>query len=70
MKLKCPVCMMWLKKARLDVYWCPTCEKAWLIHKLSYKTLEEASRGVDKDAMAKTFLKPLMDTDVIAVPPK
>ena len=66
----CPKCHSPVKKARLDVYWCKYCNTSWLIHKLSYKTFEEASRGVDKDAMAKTFLKPLMDTDVIALPPK
>ena len=66
----CPKCGSPLKKARLDVYWCSTCEKALLIHGLSYKTFEEASERVDKEAMAKTFLKPLMDVDVIAGPTK
>ena len=39
----CPSCGNWAKKARLDVYWCELCNAPWLIHKLSYKSLEEAS---------------------------
>ena len=72
MKLKCPnpKCDSWLEKARLDVYWCKHCNTSWLIHNLSYKSLEEASERVDKEAMAKTFLKPLMDAESLVLPPK
>jgi len=69
--MKCPKCNAQLKKARLDVYWCEGCRCAWLIHRLStYKTFEEAGERVDKEAVAKTFLKPLMDAELIMVPPK
>ena len=60
--MKCPLCEYpYLKKARLDVYWCNRCKKAWLIHKLSsYKTFEEASELYDEAKATATF----------AVPPK
>ena len=66
----CPKCQSPVKKARLDVYWCEECNTSWLIHKLSYKSLEEASGRVDKEAMAKTFLKPLMDAESLVLPLK
>ena len=66
----CPKCNVWLKKARLDVYWCDSCSTAWLIHKLSYKTFEEASERINKEEMAKTFLKPLMDAESLVLPHK
>ena len=63
--MKCPKCNVWLKKARLDVYWCPECEKAWLIHRLStYKSFEEASKTNHEEQLEADFLEPLR------VPPK
>jgi len=58
--MKCPKCNVWLKKVRLDVYWCEECECAWLIHKLStYKTFEEASKTNYEEQLEADFLEPL-----------
>jgi hypothetical protein len=65
--MRCPGCnaVTKLRKARLDVYWCPICEGTWLIHKLSrYKTFEEASETNYETQLKKDFLEPL------TVPPK
>ena len=67
MRVVCPreSCGRILVKARLDVYWCDVCNTAWLIHKLSYKSLEKASEICDDEALRQSFLAPL-----IGVPPK
>ena len=39
----CSECLHLLNRARLDVYWCGHCEKAWLLKPLRYKTYEEAA---------------------------
>ena len=63
--MRCPKCGQYnILKARLDVYWCPLCKQAWLIHKLSYKSLEEAEKLRDDEALRQSFLGPLI------VPPK
>jgi len=66
MRFVCPraFCGRILVKARLDVYWCEECKRAWLIHKLSYKSYEEASTLRDDEALRQSFLGPLI------VPPK
>ena len=44
--MKCPKCSAKAHKARLDIYWCRDCNKAWLIHALKYRSFEEASQVV------------------------
>ena len=60
----CPKCHSPVKKARLDVYWCKYCNMSWLIHKLSYKSLEEAALTNHEAQLKKDFLEPLV------LPPK
>ena len=50
-KMYCPKCHSPMEKARLDVYWCKYCSTSWLVHKLSYKSLEEASKLSDDEYM-------------------
>jgi len=51
-----------LRKARLDVYWCRECRRAWLIHKLSsYKSFEEAAKTNYEEQLEADFLEPLRD---------
>jgi len=78
----CPKHKIWLKKARLDVYWCDECQGAWLIHKLStYKTFEEASKtDIDKILRRSFLTMPILpiefppateeDIKALIVPPK
>ena len=56
----CPKCKDFMIRARLDVYWCLTCKRAWLLHKLKYKTFEEASEVNDGEQLRQDFLEPLI----------
>ena len=54
-----------LRKARLDVYWCDKCKKAWLIHKmLTYNSFEDAGKVSDWEQLRMDFLSPLGTSEI------
>jgi len=70
----CPKCHSPVEKARLDVWWCKYCQTTHMIHKLSYKSLEEASEISDDEYMKQTHIQNIIghydNSDKIAFPPK
>ena len=83
MRYGCPKdgCGRILVKARLDIYWCDICKRAYIIRELkSYKTFEEASKTWEQAWKEKKDLVlappignpivPDMYKDKIAFPPR